>query len=336
MKEQTMRFGLNNLLFGFLLLFAAYPAWARNNILHVSANAPEAYRTVQAALDAAPPSGADILVAPGVYREKIHSSKNNIHIRGTGVKPEDTVIVYGDGAITAGGTFRSSTLQASGDDFHLDNLTVQNDYSRTPSKPPSQAVALSVTGDRGVFTHVRLLGAQDTLYANKGAEGRMSRQYYTDCYIEGHVDFIFGNAKAYFKNCELHGIAHVSVMYTAQSKSSPDEDSAYVFDHCRLTADRDAQNISLGRAWRPYATVIFLHTRMDAPVIPEGWREWTPGKTDTLKTAYYAEYQSTGIGAGPQTREPNAHILSAAQAGEWSVEAFFKGDTDWLPPHYQP
>ena len=29
------------------------------------------------------------------------------------------------------------------------------------------------------------------------------RQYYTDCYIEGHVDFIFGDAKAVFENCEI-------------------------------------------------------------------------------------------------------------------------------------
>lgn len=336
MKEQTMRFCLKYIFFAVTLLLAGSAALAQSRILHVSASDPAAYHTLQAAIDAAPPSGTDIILAPGIYREKIHASTNGIHIRGTGARPEDTVIVYDDGAITAGGTFRSATLQSSGDDFRLDNLTVQNAYARNPVNPPSQAVALAVTGDRNVFTHVRLLGAQDTLYANKGAGGRMSRQYFSDCYIEGHVDFIFGNAKAYFQNCELHGIAHTSVMYTAQSKASPDEDSAYVFDNCRLTADKNAQNISLGRAWRPYATVIFLRARMDAPVIPEGWREWTPGKTDTLKTAYYAEYHSTGIGASPKTRVTYAHTLSDAQADQWSVKVFFKGDTDWLPPQYQP
>lgn len=318
------------------VLLAGSATLAQSRTLHVSTRDPEAYHTLQAAIDAASSSGADIILAPGIYREKIHVSKNGIHIRGTGATAKDTVISYDDGAITAGGTFRSATLQSSGDDFHLENLTVENAYSRNPANPPSQAVALAVTGDKNVFTHVRLLGAQDTLYANKGAGGRMSRQYFSDCYIEGHVDFIFGNAKAYFQNCELHGIAHNSIMYTAQSKASPDEDSAYVFDSCRLTADGNAQNISLGRAWRPYATVIFLRTRMDVPIIPEGWREWTPGKTDTLKTAYYAEYQSTGIGASPQTRETYAHTLSVDQVSQWSLTAFFKGDTDWLPPQRQP
>ncbi|WP_249791528.1 pectinesterase family protein [Bradyrhizobium sp. SRL28] len=176
-------------------------------------------------------------------------------------------------AINVGGTAHSATLNASGDDFRLDNLTIQNDHSQHRANPPPQAVALSITGDKDLIRRVRLLGAQDTLFANKGPNGRMSRQYFSDCYIEGHVDFIFGNAKAYFQHCELHGIANQVAIYTAQSKGSPDEDSAYVFDHCTLTADSAGHGIALGRAWRPYATVVLLSTKLDLPVIAEGWRE---------------------------------------------------------------
>ncbi|WP_244443350.1 hypothetical protein [Bradyrhizobium sp. Ai1a-2] len=35
-------------------------------------------------------------------------------------------------------------------------------------------------------------------------------------------------------------------------------------------------------------------------MIADGWVEWNPGKTGTLKTAYYAEYKSTGIGPIPE------------------------------------
>ncbi len=297
----------------------------------VSHDDPSAFHTIQSAIDAMPSQGGAILIAPWTYREKLTIGKNGIPLRGTGADPRDTVIVYGDCAAAVGGTFKTPTLYAAGDDFHLTNLTVQNDCWLHPENKPSQAVALAVTGDKAVITHVRLLGAQDTLYANKGPNGRMSRQYYADCYVEGHVDFIFGNAKAFFERCELHGIAHRSVMYTAQSKNSPDEDSAYVFDHCTLTADPAAEHITLGRAWRPYATVIFLNTRMDAPVIPEGWREWHPGTTDTLRTAYYAEYNSTGPGASPSTREPYSHQLTDAEAAKWSLRAFFDDDLSWLP-----
>ncbi|WP_407175781.1 pectinesterase family protein [Bradyrhizobium sp. STM 3562] len=289
-----------------------------------------AFHSVQAAIDALPGSG-DILLAPGIYREKVNVTKPGIHIRGAGRRPDDTVVVYGDGAINVGGTLRSATLTASGDDFRLDNLTIQNDYSQNPAHPPSQAVALAITGDKDVITRVRLLGAQDTLFANKGPNGRMARQYFADCYIQGHVDFIFGNAKAYFHRCELHGIANQWVVYTAQSKTSQEEDSAYVFDHCILTADPAAGAIALGRPWRSYATVIFLSTKMDAPVIASGWREWNPGKSETLKTAYYAEFNSTGIGADPKEREPYSHQLTRMQSEQWSLKAFFPGDASWLP-----
>ncbi|MHC2332190.1 pectinesterase family protein [Bradyrhizobium sp. USDA 4454] len=299
--------------------------------LLVSHAANADYHSLQEAIDALPAQGGDVRIAPGTYREKVNTSKSGIHIVGTGGKPEDTVIVYGDGAINAGGTARSATLNATGDDFRLENLTIQNDYALNPANPPSQAVALSVTGDRDVITRVRLLGAQDTLFAGKGPNGRMSRQYFSKCYIEGHVDFIFGNAKAWFRQCELHGIANQAVIYTAQSKAARDEDSGYVFDHCRLTADPVAGYIALGRPWRPYATVVFLSAKIDAPVIAEGWREWTPGKTFTLKTSYYAEYRSFGVGANPSGREPHSHQLTDGEAARWSLSVFFAGATDWLP-----
>jgi pectin methylesterase-like acyl-CoA thioesterase len=299
--------------------------------IRVSKTDPAAVHSIQAALDALPAQGGTIVVAPGIYREKLNVTRNGVHIRGDGARPQDVVLVYGDAAATAGGTFRSASLEASGDDFHLDNLTVQNDYWLDSSHPPSQAVALSVIGDRAVITHVRILGHQDTLLANKGKGGRMARQYFSDCYVEGHVDFIFGNAKAYFHRCELHGLAHESVMFTAQSKNAPDEDSGYVFDDCVLTADAGAQEISLGRPWRAYASVVFLRSKIDAPIIPAGWREWTPGTTDRLRTAYYAEYRSRGRGATPGTREPFSHQLSSTEARAWSIASFFKGDVSWLP-----
>ena len=58
-----------------------------------------------------------------------------------------------------------------------------------------------IHSDRTEFRNCRFLGWQDTLYAAAG------RQYYQDCYIAGHVDFIFGNAAAVFDHCEIHSKA---------------------------------------------------------------------------------------------------------------------------------
>ena len=83
------------------------------------------------------------------------------------------------------GTRCSATLFVTGNDFFAGNMTIANDYSKT-SDVPSQAVALSVRADRAVLRHVRLLGAQDTLYASsmgcmkEGGECMTGRQYYAD------------------------------------------------------------------------------------------------------------------------------------------------------------
>ncbi|MDR7118067.1 pectinesterase family protein [Caulobacter sp. BE254] len=288
-----------------------------------------AYASVQAAVNALPADGGTLELAPGEYREKLEIAKPNVRLVGKGKRPQDVVLVWSDGAITAGGTFKSASVNVSGDGFRARNLTIQNDYHLKDARP-SQAVALAITSDRAVLEKVRLLGAQDTLYA-ASKKAAPSRQYFRDCYIEGHVDFIFGDAKAFFDRCHIHGIAHETVMITAQSKSRPDQDSAYVFDRCRITADLKVGELWFGRAWRPYATVIFLRTRIDAALHPEGWREWTPGKTDTLGTATYAEFASTGQGASPTTREPRSRQLTADQAKAWRRDAFLTGADGWRP-----
>jgi pectinesterase len=292
------------------------------------------YDTVQAAIDALPETGGEIRLGPGVYREKVLITKPNVTLRGTGAKPGDVVIAWGDGAVQVGGTFKTATLEVRGDDFHARNLTVANDYWLRNTEP-SQAVALYITGDRAVVENVHMLGSQDTLYAAsrkcEGPDCRVSRQYFRDCYVEGHVDFIFGNSKAFFENCEIHAIPHDEVMLTAHMRTGPGEDRAYVFDRCRITSEPGVGTLWLGRPWRDYSRVIFLRTRIDAELHPDGWREWTPGSTDRLTTAFYAEYASTGIGAPHLPREPYSRQLSAVEAEQWSARHLLAGDDGWAP-----
>ena len=81
-----------------------------------------------------------------------------------------------------------------------------------------------------MLRNVRLLGNQDTLYVASG------RQFFENCYIEGNVDFIFGNGKAVFSNCEIRSTPHSVGYITAQGKKESGEDSLFVFDRCQLTA----------------------------------------------------------------------------------------------------
>lgn len=297
------------------------------------------FSALQAAVDALPESGGEITLSPGVYREKVLITRHHVRLRGLGRKPGDVVIAWSDGAVQVGGTFKTSTLEIRGDDFRADNLTMANDYWLR-SAEPSQAVALYVTGDRAVFNRVRFLGHQDTLYAaDRKCEGtlpdgspcRVSRQYFQDCYVEGHVDFIFGNSKAFFDRCRIHAVAHEEVMLTAHMRTAPDQDRGYVFNRCVITADPGVGRLWLGRPWRDYSRVIFIDTRIDAKLEAAGWREWTPGTTARLATAYYAEHGSTGLGSRAGPREPYAMTLSAAEAERWSARHHLAGHDGWSP-----
>ena len=194
-----------------------------------------------------------------------------------------------------------------------------------------------MNADRAVFRNMRLLGNQDTVYAaSKGCSNTTqtctpARQYFADCYIEGNVDFIFGDGNAVFENCEIHNTAHKGGYVTAQGKSPPNEDSAYVFNHCKLTAEPGVTDVYLGRPWRPYAAVVFLNTEMGAHIAPAGWHEWHAGETRYLDTAYYAEYNSSGPGAHPRERDPHTKLLTAAEAAKYETKRFLAGADGWDP-----
>ena len=325
-------------LFLAISLFASVSA-AQRPVFTVAADGTAAYKTVQAAVDAAGEQGAEIRIKTGTYREKLVIKSAHIALVGTGATAKDVVLTYDDSAASAGGTGKSGSVNVSGDDFSARNLTIENSWERTHtrSEEGSQAVALLVTGDRAVFERVRLLGFQDTLYAasktchakEDAAAGpcQASRQYFHDCYIEGHVDFIFGDAKAVFDHCELHGMKHATVMLTAQSKLFPDEDSGYLFLDCTVTADAGAEKIVLGRPWRPYSTVMFVNTKLrGAAIAPEGWSDWA-GK---LATSNYAEY-NTGPGADVRQRIAGTRQLTQAEAAKLTVAFWLQGNDGWNP-----
>ncbi|MFT4111348.1 pectinesterase family protein [Silvibacterium sp.] len=319
---------------------AGVSAPEEDHAIYVAADGTGEYTRVEQAVEVAPDTGATILIAPGVYREIVTVTKPHVTLRGTGADPAAVVIVNDHNAGENGGTLHSATVNVRADDFTAENLTMENDFNRTHQQVSqgSQALALLVTGDRAIFRRVHLLGNQDTVYAgsrNCSPDGPAcvpSRQYFSDCVIAGNVDFIFGDGKAVFEGCEIRSTAHKGGFLTAQAKHYPDEDSGFVLDHCKLTADAGAEApIYLGRPWRPYATVVYLHTWMGAHIAPDGWREWKPGETHSLDTAYYAEYDSSGPGARMKEREPQAHALTAAEAARWEPQAFLHGSDGWNP-----
>jgi pectinesterase len=310
------------------------------------------FPTIQNALDhhpfAGPAPGEDggparvyIEIAPGTYNERVIITQNhtNITLLGTGKSPKDVVITNSLNAKTAGGTFFTETVEINGAGFEADNITFENTAGNT-----GQAVAVADRADRSIFKHCRFLGHQDTLFADYG------RQYYVDSYIEGGVDFIFGNATAVFDHSEIrtNGPGYV----TAQSRTSPDQTTGYVIVNSRVTSSLDhsaapmdpntpgatstaaAHNTTgLGRPWRAYSRVIYINTELPADLNPSGWNNWNNPANE--KTAYYAESNSTGpgaiTGANPSARVPWSHQLTSAEAKQYLPATFLRGTDNWQP-----
>jgi pectinesterase len=49
-----------------------------------------------------------------------------------------------------------------------------------------------------------------------------AQHFFKDCYIEGHVDFIFGTASAVFESCTIHskGKGYVTAHYRTSDKQN--------------------------------------------------------------------------------------------------------------------
>jgi pectinesterase len=306
------------------------------------------FPTIQNALDHHPWPGPGgrvyIEIAPGTYHERVIVTQNhpNITFIGKGKSPEDVVITNSLNAKTAGGTFFTETVEINGTGFEADNLTFENAAGNT-----GQAVAVADRADRSIFKHCRFLGHQDTLFADYG------RQYYIDSYIEGGVDFIFGNATAVFDHTEFH--ANGPGYLTAQSRTAPDQTTGYVILNSKVTSSlasnpgaprpdsgtwdsttpgaksiADAHNtIGLGRPWRPYSRVVYINTELPANLNPAGWNNWNNPANE--KTAYYAESNSTGPGASPSTRVPWSHQLTPAETKQYLPAEFLRGADNWQP-----
>lgn len=315
------------ILIPFVTVALAQQTWPTH--LTVAQDGSGNYKTIQEAVNAIHDFSTvpvTIFVKKGVYHEKlvIPSWKTSISLIG---ESRDSTIITNDdysGKPFPGGkdamgnekfrTFNSYTVIVQGNDFRAENLTIQNTAGRV-----GQAVALHVEGDRCVILNCNLLGNQDTLYVGIDS----SRQYYYNCFIQGTTDFIFGPATVVFQNCTIKSLMN---SYITAASTTVNQKFGFVFLNCTLIADTAAHKVFLGRPWRPYAKVVYINTNMGAHIIPAGWDNWRNAENE--KTAYYAEYNSTGPGANPSGRVAWSHQLTKKEAKEYTLDNIFG---DWKP-----
>jgi pectinesterase len=291
----------------------------------VAADGSGQFKSVQDAIMSVPSGSAArpvvIHIKPGVYKELIYIQHEKRFFHLVGENAEKTILTFDLHANMIGpngkpiGTFRTPSTVIDADDFTAENLTFENSAG-----PVGQALAIRIDGDRAIFRNCRFLGWQDTILANRG------RHYFEDCYVAGHVDFIFGGATVFFERCHIHCLRNG---YITAASTPTDQPFGFVFSHCKITGETPEVKTYLGRPWRVFASVIFLNTEMSEVVRPVGWHNWD--KPDSEKTSRYAEFKSTGPGAHKAARVSWARQLSRTEAKRINVERVLSGIDKWNP-----
>lgn len=282
------------------------------------------YKTVQEAFDAVPGENKGavvILITNGIYKEKLALGATKEFVTIVGQDKFNTILTYddhtgkkvADGSVINTRTSRSILIAAN--NFTAKNISFQNDAGFTAG----QAVAVECNSDKVVFDNCRFIGNQDVLFLNNP----QSRQYFKNCYIEGTTDFIFGSSTAWFEHCHIHSKKNSHVTAASTPQENP---VGFVFYDCVLTGDSSLHSVSLGRPWRPYASVSYLCCYIGSHIIAEGWNNWNNAANE--KTARYIEYKNYGPGAAPQARLSWTRKLSDEEAKLITIKKVFR---DWDP-----
>ena len=357
-------------------------------------------------LNANPPKSEEeritVLFAPGVYREHTELKAPFITYKAMfpeSEEPANITFYYGCGykyyslnQASAGSNDPSTIINKAAHDFIAENIMFENsyniymteeeltDYCEYPintravtdrargdliraSTYQTQALALRVDADRCQFIDCDIISRQDTLLVN----GHGNRVYFENCFIEGTVDFIYGDGTAVFESCIINSPYH-SGHVTAGSHTL-DIEFGFLFKDCSLTrtattesaAPEDA-TYSLGRNWHNQPMVCYWNCKMDDhiykgiegedavnadgetyfKIINGRWRPMGDGDTVTRENSRFSEVGTMDINGNPV--ELNSDVIPDFEdvleqsdmqpGGKYAAYKWLYGNDGWNPGGY--
>ncbi|KAL0059799.1 hypothetical protein AAF712_013440 [Marasmius tenuissimus] len=255
------------------------------------------YSTVSAAVASlgSGSSNRTIFIYPGTYKEQVvigYGGPLTIYgyaTSGGDWKTNEVTITNNLNAQDNGGNDGCATVRAQKANLRLYNLNIANTYG-----PGKQATALSARGTKQGFYGLYITGYQDTLLADVSGV-----QYYSNCLIEGAIDYIYGKASAWFGECTLSNNGAGGAI-TANSREMPDDPGYYVIDSSKVTSSVSGLTgkVFLGRPWRVLARVVYQRTELGDTINPKGWTTMAEGATPT-----FTEFGNTGAGSDTSQRQ---------------------------------
>jgi hypothetical protein len=284
----------------------------------VAADGSGDFNTVQGAIDFVPNGNTQrvtITVKRGLYNELNFVGATKPFITLHGEDRTQTVLTYPNNSNFNGSVngFNRVMFATAANDFTIENLTLRN----TTPRGGSQAEAFGVNNaQRVIVSRCNIYSLQDTMLLN-------GLVFVTDCYVEGDVDFMWGNGTAYFQRCELRAVN--TGYYTQIRNTQTTKGNVYV--DCRLTAPAGVTGVYLGRidptaGQFPYSQVVWINCAMGPHILPEGW---LLNNATTAPSVQFWEYRSTdllGVPLDVSKRIKDSKQIDDATAAQYRDPAF--------------
>jgi pectinesterase len=310
-------------------LAPALPASAATAIT-VAADGSGDYTTIQAAISAAS-TGTVITIKTGTYHGQVSipSSKSGITLQGATGTATDIVITGNTPQSTSSASGSATVLNLAANTT-IKGLTMANTYGEG-----SQALALYAGGDRQVYRNVRMLGYQDTFLSWGGTGASQVRQYVYKSYIEGAVDFIYGNGAVVIDSTTINSLNRNSTNngYITAAATNASNTYGFLITRSTLQSTAAAQTVALGRCWHAggasdaIGQVLVRESTLGAHIRQAG--AWQDMSGFSWKTCRFTEYLNTGAGATQGTSDRPQ--MSASTAANYTSQKYLAGSDGWNP-----
>jgi pectinesterase len=307
----------------------AAPAGAATTIT-VAADGSGNYTTVQAAVAAAS-SGTVISIKKGTYRGQVSipAGKSGITLQGATGTATD-VVITGNTPQSSSSASGSATVLNLAANTTITGLTMANTYGEG-----SQALALYAGADRQVYRNVRLLGYQDTLLSWGGTGTSQVRQYIYSSYIEGAVDFIYGNGALVIDSSTINSLNRNSSNngYITAAATNASNTYGILITRSTLSSSAAAKTTALGRCWHAggaadaIGQVLVRDSSLGGHIRQAG--AWQDMSGFSWKTCRFTEYNNSGAGATQGTSDRPQ--MSASTAANYTSTKYLAGRDGWNP-----
>lgn len=266
-----------------------------------------------------------IFIYPGIYTEQVYIPPLNGPLTIQGYTPNAHTYTHNTATLTFNLSRQTpnltnndltATLRLWTPNTKIYNLNIANTFG--PAETKGQALALSAQATNQSFYACSFTGYQDTIYANQG------RQLYAKSYINGAVDFIFGQrASAWFHDSDIEAIGPGWI--TANGRDAVNNTSIFVFNECRVFGEAE-NSTYLGRPWRPYSRVVFQKSWLGDVVKAEEWARWDD--VQSVEKVEFGEFENWGDGSEGERVAWSRELRKAVGVrdvlgrGEWIDEEY--------------